>query len=219
MTTTNHSAPERDGADAVAAALGAGPSALDVAGAVRRATERAHAEGLVDVTYARVDCPLGPLVAAATPRGLVRLAYEDFNGGVDAVLDHLATRLSPRIVERPAGFDPLRRELDEYFEGRRRGFDVDVDWALTTGFTRRVLQATAAIPFGEVSTYGRIAAAAGSERATRAAGNALGSNPIPIVVPCHRVLRTGGKLGGYTGGLEKKERLLTIEGVLSERLA
>jgi methylated-DNA-[protein]-cysteine S-methyltransferase len=203
----------------VEALLRAGPSTADVSAAVARATERAHAEGLVDVTYSSVDSPLGPLVAAATPQGLVRLAYEDFNGGVDAVLEHLATRLSPRILERSAQFDPLRRELDEYFEGRRRGFDLQIDWSLTTGFTRRVLQATAAIPFGEVSTYRDVAAAAGSERATRAAGNALGSNPIPIVVPCHRVLRTGGNLGGYTGGLEKKQRLLAIEGILPEPLA
>jgi methylated-DNA-[protein]-cysteine S-methyltransferase len=192
--------------------------APDTAGAIRRAAERAEAEGLVDVTYSELDSPLGPLVAAATPRGLVRLAYEDFNGGLDAVLDHLAVRLSPRILERGPQFDPLRRELDEYFEGRRRGFDLPIDWSLTTGFTQRVLQATAAIPFGEVSTYREVAAAAGSERATRAAGNALGSNPIPIVVPCHRVLRSGGKLGGYTGGLDKKERLLAIEGILPEPL-
>jgi methylated-DNA-[protein]-cysteine S-methyltransferase len=214
----NHSRPPEAAEGAVMAALRRGPSAGDVADAVRRATDRAHAEGPVDVTYSSLDSPLGRLVAAATPRGLVRLAYEDFNGGVDVVLDHLATRLSPRIVERPTGFDPLRRELDEYFEGRRRGFDISIDWALTTGFTRKVLQATAAIPFGEVSTYRGVAAAAGSERATRAAGNALGSNPLPIVVPCHRVLRTGGGLGGYTGGIEKKQRLLAIEGVLSEPL-
>ena len=191
---------------------------VDVGDAVRRAADRAHDEGLVDVSYSSLDSPLGPLVAAATPRGLVRLAYEDFNGGLDPVLDHLALRLSPRIVERRADFDPLRRELDEYFEGRRRDFDLPIDWSLTTGFTTRVLQATAAIPFGEVSTYRGVAAAAGNERATRAAGNALGSNPIPIVVPCHRVLRSGGGLGGYTGGVEKKERLLRIEGFLPPQL-
>jgi methylated-DNA-[protein]-cysteine S-methyltransferase len=200
-------------------ALRNGRPGLDVAGAVRRATDRAHAEGLVDVAYASLDSPLGPLVAAVTPRGLVRLAYEDFNGGVDRVVEHLALRVSPRIVERAAALDPLRRELEEYFAGRRRDFDLPLDWSLTTGFTRRVLEATAAIPFGQVSTYRGVAAAAGSERATRAAGNALGSNPIPIVVPCHRVLRSGGGLGGYTGGVEKKERLLAIEGVLSEPLA
>jgi methylated-DNA-[protein]-cysteine S-methyltransferase len=190
-----------------------GPEGPDVAAALRRATERAQAEGLVDVAFAQVDSPLGRLVAARTERGLVRLAYEEFNGGLDAVLDRLAARVSPRIVEAPGRLDDVRRELDEYFAGRRRDFGVPVDWALTTGFTRRVLQATSAIPFGAVSTYRDVAAGAGSPKATRAAGNALSANPIPIVVPCHRVLRTGGALGGYTGGLEKKETLLRLEGV------
>ncbi len=186
----------------------------DVSDAVRRASERAFDEGAVDVAYAELDSPLGTLVAAGTERGLLRLAYEDFNGGLDAVLDHLARRVSPRILEAPAKLDEVRRELDEYFEGRRRDFDVPIDWSLTSGFTQRVLQATARIPFGRVGSYASVAAEAGSPKATRAAGNALGSNPIPIVVPCHRVLRSGGKLGGYTGGLEKKETLLRLEGVL-----
>jgi methylated-DNA-[protein]-cysteine S-methyltransferase len=119
------------------------------------------------------------------------------------------------VLEAPARLDEVRRELEEYFEGRRDHFDVDIDWSLTTGpFTRKVLQATARIPFGEVSTYSRIAAKAGSPRGARAAGNALGSNPIPIVVPCHRVLHGDGGLGGYTGGLDRKVLLLTLEGVL-----
>lgn len=191
-----------------------GPAgALDTVGAVRRATERAAAEGVVDVSYARVDSPLGRLVAARTGHGLVRLAYEDFDGGLDEVLGHLAVRVSPRIVESPARLDDVRRELDEFFDGRRQAFDVAIDWALTTGFTQRVLRATHAIPFGTVSTYRDVAVEAGSPKAMRAAGNALSSNPIPIIVPCHRVLRTGGGLGGYTGGLEKKETLLRLEGV------
>jgi methylated-DNA-[protein]-cysteine S-methyltransferase len=189
------------------------PAVPDLAAAIRRATDRAQAEGLVDVAFAEVDSPLGTLVAARTGRGLVRLAYEDSGGGLDRVLDHLARRISPRIVEAPARLDDVRRELDEFFGGRRHGFDLPIDWALSTGFTRRILQATAAIPFGSVSTYRDVAAEAGSPKATRAAGNALGSNPIPIVVPCHRVLRTGGGLGGYTGGVEKKELLLRLEGV------
>jgi len=187
----------------------------DVGASLRRAAARAEAEGLVDVGYARVDSPLGRLVAAATPQGLVRLAYEDFDGGLDAVLDHLARRVSPRILEAPGRLDAVRRELDEFFAGRREGFDLPLDWSLSTGFTRRVLQATAAIPFGTVSTYRAVAAGAGSPKATRAAGNALSANPLPIVVPCHRVLRTGGGLGGYTGGLDRKEKLLVIEGVLA----
>ena len=188
---------------------------LDPAGAVRRAAARADAEGLVDVAYAEVASPLGTLVAAATPRGLVRLAYEEPGGGLDVVLERLAARVSPRILESPARLDEVRRQLDDYFEGRREDFDVPLDWALATGFTRRVLEVTAAIPFGAVSTYLEVAAGAGSPKATRAAGNALGANPIPIVVPCHRVLRTGGGLGGYTGGLDRKERLLALEGVLA----
>jgi methylated-DNA-[protein]-cysteine S-methyltransferase len=193
--------------------LSRGTPLPDVTAAVRRATARAHAEGLVDVSFAEVDSPLGTLVAARTGQGLVRLAYEEFNGGLDEVLGRLAARLSPRIVEAPAQLDDVRRQLDEFFAGRREHFDVPLDWALTTGFTRRVLQATAAIPFGRVSTYREVASEAGSPKATRAAGNALSANPIPIVVPCHRVLRTGGALGGYTGGLEKKEALLKLEGV------
>jgi len=174
--------------------------------------DRAAADGLLDVAYATVDSPFGPLLVAVTPTGLVRLAYSDERH--DAVLDDLAARLSPRVLEAPARLAGVRRDLDEYFAGRRRGFRIPIDWSLTSGFGRRVLRATSKIPFGGVSTYREIAAAAGSPNGSRAAGNALGNNPIPIVVPCHRVLRTGGGLGGYTGGVDRKERLLHIEGVL-----
>jgi methylated-DNA-[protein]-cysteine S-methyltransferase len=174
---------------------------------------RADAEGLLDVAYASVDSPLGPLLAAATPTGLVALSYEQFRSR-DAVLEHLAAELSPRLLEAPGRLDDARRELDEYFEGRRQGFDLALDWSLTRGFTRRVLEETARIGYGELSTYKDVATGAGSAGAVRAAGNALGSNPMPIVVPCHRVVRTGGKLGGYTGGVERKEYLLRLEGVL-----
>jgi methylated-DNA-[protein]-cysteine S-methyltransferase len=172
---------------------------------------RAADEGLLDVAYATVDSPLGPLLVAATPRGLVRLSY----GTGEEVLDDLAGRLSPRILEAPARLDEVRRELDEYFDGRRSEFALPIDWSLTRGFTGKVLKATAEIGFGETSTYAEVAGQAGSPRAVRAAGNALGSNPIPVVVPCHRVLRTGGALGGYTGGTERKEFLLRLEGVLA----
>ena len=185
----------------------------DVSDAVRRATARAADEGAADVAYAVVETPAGTLVAAATEAGLARLAYEDSGGGLDAILDRLASRLSPRIVEAPAKLDAVRRQLDEYFEGRRRDFDLPLDLGLTAGFGRRVLEVTSAIPFGSMKTYKDVASLAGSERATRAAGNALAANPIPIVVPCHRVMRTGGGLGGYTGGLHRKELLLRIEGV------
>jgi methylated-DNA-[protein]-cysteine S-methyltransferase len=172
--------------------------------------ERAAREELLDVAYATIDSPLGPLVVAATPRGLVRVAYTES----PAVLEELARKISPRVLEAPARLDPVRRELDEYFEGRRVEFDLPLDWALTRGFTSRVLQATAGIAFGSTSTYAQVASQAGSPRAVRAAGNALGANPLPVVVPCHRVLRTGGAIGGYTGGLERKEYLLRLEGVL-----
>ena len=179
----------------------------------RRLAERAGEEGLLDIAYAHVDSPLGSLVVAATERGLVRLAYP--GRPLDAVLGELAARVSPRVLEAPARLDAVRRELDEYFEGRRRRFDLPLDWALTRGqFGRRVLEATAKIGFGDVSTYAEVADRAGSPRGMRAAGNALGANPIPVVVPCHRVLRSGGALGGYTGGLDKKEFLLRLEGSL-----
>jgi methylated-DNA-[protein]-cysteine S-methyltransferase len=192
----------------------AGVDAESAAAAAARFAARADAEGLVDVAYTTVDSPLGPLLAAATPRGLVRLAYD--HNDQERVLESLAERISPRVIEAPQRLDELRRELEQYFEGRRRRFEVPVDWELVHGFTRRVLEATAAIAYGDLRSYRDVATAAGNERATRAAGNALGHNPIPIVVPCHRVVRTGGALGGYTGGIEKKRELLTIEGSLRD---
>jgi methylated-DNA-[protein]-cysteine S-methyltransferase len=181
----------------------------DAAAAAARFAGRAEP----DVAYAVVDSPVGALVAAVTPQGLVRLAYEDFEGGLDEVLDSLAAKLSPRILEAPARLDAVRRELDEYFAGRRATFDVPIDWALYSDFGRRVLQATAAIPFGHTATYGQMAAQAGNAKASRAAGRALGANAIPIVVPCHRVIGTSGKLTGYTGGMHRKEALLRLEGI------
>jgi methylated-DNA-[protein]-cysteine S-methyltransferase len=166
--------------------------------------------GLLDVAYATEASPLGELLIAATPRGLVRIAYD--HGDADAVLAELATRVSPRVLLAPARLDPVRRELDEFFAGRRRQFELALDLRLTRGgFAQRVLRATARIPYGSVSSYQLIAAEAGSPRAFRAAGTALGANPIPIVVPCHRVLHTGGGLGGYAGGVERKRTLLELE--------
>jgi methylated-DNA-[protein]-cysteine S-methyltransferase len=173
---------------------------------------RADAARLVDVAYASMDSPLGELLVAVTPRGLVRVSYA--SELADEVLAELAGRVSPRIL--PHRTDEVRRELDEYFAGSRRRFEVPVDWSLVRGFAQGVLRATARVPFGQVTTYRQMAEAAGSPRASRAAGNALGSNPIPIVVPCHRVLHSGGGLGGYAGGLERKKALLTLEGVLAQ---
>jgi len=174
---------------------------------LRAAAERA---GLLDVAYASLDSPLGELLVAVTPRGLVRLAYEGERN--EAVMAELAERVSPRILDAPERTDAVRRELEDYFAGRRHGFETPVDWSLVRGFASGVLQATARVPFGEVATYAEVAAAAGSPRAYRAAGNALGANPIPIVVPCHRIVHAGGGLGGYTGGLERKRYLLGLEG-------
>ena len=174
--------------------------------------DRAGREGLVDVAYAPVDSPIGTLLVATTPKGLVRISFH--SEAEDLVLEELARRVSPRIVRAPGKVAPVARELDEYFAGRRKGFDVPLDWRLVGPYARKVLRATARIPFGQVSTYREVARKAGNPAASRAAGNALGSNPIPVVVPCHRVLRTGGGLGGYGGGLEVKELLLRLEGVL-----
>jgi methylated-DNA-[protein]-cysteine S-methyltransferase len=181
---------------------------------LRAVPERALRDGLLDVGYGYVDSPLGRLTVAATPRGLIRVAYP--SNDPDHVLEELAAKLSPRLLEAPAFIDEVRRELDEYFEGRRQRFDLPLDWTLTRGFVRRVLRATARIDFGHVRSYREVARSAGNERAVRAAGNALGSNPMPVVVPCHRVVRTGGGLGGYTGGLERKQFLLGLEGVVQD---
>ena len=165
-----------------------------------------------DVWYADVDSPLGALRVAASGRGLLRIAYPD--NDPDAVLGRIAARISPRIIEAPRRLDAVRRELDEYFAKRRQTFDVPVDWTLVSSeFGRQVLEACAAIPYGSTDTYGGISKRIGRPGASRATGNALGANPVPIVVPCHRVLASGGRIGGYTGGLEKKEHLLHLEGL------
>jgi methylated-DNA-[protein]-cysteine S-methyltransferase len=179
--------------------------------AARRLSERAAQDGLADVSYGPVDSPFGPLLLAATKRGLARVAFPEEDA--DEVLARLATRISPRIVEAAAPLEAMRRELDEYFEGRRTRFELPLDWTLVGPFGRRVLGAASQIPYGDVLTYAQVATQAGSPRGSRAAGNALGANPIPIVVPCHRVLRSGGAgLGGYAGGLERKLFLLELEG-------
>jgi methylated-DNA-[protein]-cysteine S-methyltransferase len=179
--------------------------------AARGLAAAAERRGLLDVATASVDSPLGTLLAAGTPRGLVMLAYDD--ASMDARLERLARDVSPRILESPERLDPVRRQLEEYFEGRRRRFEVPLDWSLTRGYAREVLRRTAEIPYGGASSYAEIAYLAGSPRGWRAAGNALGANPMPIVVPCHRVLASGGGIGGYTGGLDRKRFLLALEGV------
>jgi len=172
----------------------------------------AEERGLLDVALGSAESPVGPLLVAVTPRGLARVAFASEDP--DEVLEELAARLSPRMLESARATGEVRRELEEYFEHRRRSFDLRLDWALIHGFATETLRATARIPYGHVSTYREVAERVGSPRAARAIGNALGSNPIPIVIPCHRVLRSGGALGGYGGGVERKETLLRLEGAL-----
>jgi methylated-DNA-[protein]-cysteine S-methyltransferase len=179
------------------------------AGITERFATRAAGQGVADVSYATVDSPIGRLLAAVTRQGLVRLGFPSESH--DGILEGLSQRISPRVVEAPGQVDDVRRQLDEYFAGSRQQFTVPLDWALMQGFARSVLQRTNEIPYGQVRTYREVAALAGNAKASRAAGNALGSNPIPIIVPCHRVLRTGGALGGYGGGLEVKRLLLDLE--------
>jgi methylated-DNA-[protein]-cysteine S-methyltransferase len=170
-----------------------------------------EAANLIDVAYTFEDSPVGRLLLASTPRGLVRVAYLSTTDE-EALLVDLAARVSPRVLEAPRRLDPVRRELDEFFAGERREFEIPLDWQLVKGFGVPVLQATARIPYGQLSTYGQIAAQAGNPKAFRAAGTALGRNPLPIIVPCHRVLAAGGGFGGYTGGIDRKQTLLEIEG-------
>ena len=172
---------------------------------------RAEEEGLIDVAYATVDTPVGPLMVAATPAGLVRVGLTV----EDRMLEDLAAHVSPRVIEHPGRVDAIRRQLDEYFAGHRTEFDLAIDWRLTRGFRRTVLERLYAdVPFGQVISYLELARAVGSPKASRAVGTAMATNPLPIVVPCHRVLRTGGALGGYGGGLPMKQHLLTLEGAL-----
>lgn len=192
------------------ALLRAGPPETDEPD-VATFARRAAADELVDVAWTTTDSPVGELLLAATPAGLVRVSFWH----EDEVLEDLAARLSPRVLEVPGRLDPVRRQLDEYFDGRRHRFDFDVDWSLSHGFRRQALQVLAGeVGYGEVVTYKELADRAGHPKAVRAAGSACATNPVPIVVPCHRVIRTGGGLGGYGGGLDAKRLLLTLEGAL-----
>ena len=174
-----------------------------------RLSAQAGERGLVDVAYRTLETPVGPLLLAATETGLVRVAFE--REGFDAVLESLAQRISPRVLEAPRRLDAAAVELDEYFEGRRHSFDVPLDFALTSGFRRSVQTSLPGIDYGRTRSYKEIAELVGSPRAVSAVGTACATNPLPVVLPCHRVLRSDGGLGGYIGGLEAKTALLSLE--------
>lgn len=181
----------------------------------RALEDSAARDGLLDAAYRTLDTPIGNLLIAATDRGVVRVAFA--SEGHDAVLDELATRLGSRILKmtstRGVGgeLDAAARELDEYFAGRRTAFDLPLDLSLATGFRRTVLGHLREIAYGSTESYAQVAEAAGSPRAVRAVGSACATNPLPVIVPCHRVLRSDGSLGGYRGGLEAKRALLALE--------
>lgn len=175
-----------------------------------RLAAAAAAEGVLDIAYRTLDTPVGPLLLAATELGLVRVAYAAENH--DAVLQSLADRLSPRILDAPARLDPTATELDEYFAGHRRSFDLPLDWRLSAGFRATVLHHLATdLGYGQTATYAAVARLAGHPKAVRAVGTACATNPLPVVVPCHRVVRSDGAMGGYLGGVEAKRALLALE--------
>jgi methylated-DNA-[protein]-cysteine S-methyltransferase len=165
--------------------------------------------GILDVAYRTIDTPVGPLLLAATSAGLVRVAYarEDH----DAVLEQLAGTISPRVLHAPGRLDLAATEIEEYFAGRRRLFDLPLDFQLAHGFRRAVLAQLRQIGYGQTASYGAVAAAAGNPKAVRAVGTACARNPLPVVVPCHRVVRGDGAMGGYVGGANAKKALLTLE--------
>jgi len=199
-------------------ALRGGPEAGDLDRAMGKLLARAEGGGLIDVAYATVDSPYGKLLIARTDRGVVKLALPSHRGDVvsdDEVLKELAGKVSPRVLEAPRRLDDARRQLDAYFEGKLERFEVPVDWRLSRGFTNRALHAVARIPYGKTRSYAQIAKAAGNERAFRAAGTACGHNPVPLIVPCHRVVQSGGGIGNYGGGPEMKRSLLSLEGAIS----
>jgi methylated-DNA-[protein]-cysteine S-methyltransferase len=175
----------------------------------RRLEEAAEREGLLNVAYRTVDSPVGRLLLAATPRGLVRVAYDTEDH--DRVLETLAGRLSPRVLRAPKRLDAAARELEEYFSGQRRAFDLPLDLSLSRGFRLLVQQSLPSIGYGQTRSYGQVAAFVGNPKAVRAVGTACATNPLPVVVPCHRVLKADGTPGNYVGGTEAKLILLSLE--------
>jgi methylated-DNA-[protein]-cysteine S-methyltransferase len=194
------------------------PEQGDLDRATRALLDRAEREGLIDVAYTEVDSPFGKMLVAGSDRGILRVSFPHRKGTAtrawEKLLEEIAEVVSPRIVEAPERLDDVRRQLDEYFEGRRHEFDLPLDWRLTHGFQGKAIRQIARIPYGRTLTYGELAAKAGNPRAFRAAGTACGANPLPPIVPCHRVLPAGGGVGNYGGGPEMKRALLELEGAL-----
>ena len=175
----------------------------------RRLEADAADHDLLDIAYRTVETPVGELLLAATTRGLVRIAYA--SEGWDAVLQSLAAKISPRILRAPRRLDAAATQLDDYFTGHRKSFQLPLDLRLSTGFRRSVLEHLRGIGYGSTESYAAVAAATGHATAVRAVGSACATNPLPVVVPCHRVLRSDGSLGGYLGGLAAKRTLLDLE--------
>jgi methylated-DNA-[protein]-cysteine S-methyltransferase len=189
--------------------FGPPPGDEEIASLLARLADQAEDEGLLDVAYRTLDTPVGTLLLAATPSGLVRIAYD--TEGLDRVLRSLAGRISPRILEAPRRLDEVARQLEEYFEGRRASFELPLDLRLSAGFRRSVLAYLPAIGYGETASYQSVAAAVDNPRAVRAVGSACATNPLPVVIPCHRVIRSDGQIGAYLGGSEIKHQLLDME--------
>jgi methylated-DNA-[protein]-cysteine S-methyltransferase len=192
--------------------LRAGPRSGDerIGGEVDELARRARDADLLDVAWTMVDTPCGELLLAGSQAGLVAVGLRD----PDQLLQRVADEVSPRVIEAPAQLDESRRQFDEYFEGVRTTFDLELDWTLSHGFRREVLYELVRVPYGEVVTYAELARRADKPKAVRAVGSAMATNPLPVVVPCHRVVRTGGALGNYGGGVDMKRWLLTMEGAL-----
>jgi methylated-DNA-[protein]-cysteine S-methyltransferase len=219
MTNRNDIATDRA---AVERALKAAGGSMDLDRLARGVSERAENEGLVDVAYTTIDTPFGEMLIAGTERGVLRVAFPHRKGTAtrewEALLDQIAEVVSPRILEAPERLDDVRRQLDAYFEGRLRDFSVPLDWRLTKGFQGKAIHQIARIPYGETISYAELAKRAGNPRAFRAVGTACGANPLPPIVPCHRVLPASGGVGNYGGGPDMKRALLELEGALPPQL-
>jgi methylated-DNA-[protein]-cysteine S-methyltransferase len=185
------------------------PTRTEMQGLHETLAAKAEVAGLLDVAYRTIDSPVGRLLLAATPSGVVRVAYEI--EGLDTVLEDLANKISPRILLSPKRLDDAARQLEEYFAGTRQHFGLPVDLSLSSGFRRTVLSYLPDIAYGKTASYGDVAAAVNNPKASRAVGTACATNPLPLIIPCHRVIRSDGHTGSYLGGPEAKRQLLTLE--------